>query len=127
MNRTYNEPVKETFSFPLTEQELLAKGQEASSLHTEILQREYDLSIYKKARKAEIDTLASKRNQFLKIMNAKSEDRVVDCQKVYDFASKRISYLFRGEIMLEREMNQFETSAEHSFSQSLNPSVAPAQ
>ena len=103
-----SEKVRETFAFELGSEELLAKGQEASSLNREIADKNYRLAIYKKERKAEIDNLQSKLNQVLKVIDLKKEDRTVEVDKVYNYDDKVITYMFRGEILRDRPMDQFE-------------------
>jgi hypothetical protein len=107
--QTYKEIVREIFTFKLTEHELLAKGEEAGELHRDILDKEYKLSILKKERKAEIDKIRADFNHLMKIIDKKEEDRQVDVVKIFDFEKKMVSFVFSGEVLRERPMDNYET------------------
>lgn len=117
--------VRERFTFPLSSDELVTKGQEAADLNKQVSEKEYTLSIYKKERKAEIDNLRSNINSTLKVIAAKAENREVECDKIYNYDRKVIEYVYHGELMKERAMDQLE--AQTQFSNVVPPAVLRPQ
>jgi hypothetical protein len=107
--KTYKEIVREVFTFQLTPTELVAKGEEAANLNKAIQNKEHALAVFRKERKAEIDSLRGDLNHVLRVVEAKSEDREIECAKVYDFEVKKVSFIYKGEILKERNMEERET------------------
>jgi len=105
---TFTETTKETFPFALTDTELLDRANAASSLSAELKQKQNVFLAIKKAKKAEIDVIADELDHLMQIILEKKEDRQVDCQKVYDTSQRKVVYLFRGEVMAERPMDNSE-------------------
>jgi hypothetical protein len=114
MSRTYTEKTKEYLTFQLTQEEIANKAVEAATLNGQVFQLNAEFSAYKKRRKSEIDTVASQVDQLLRVVNAKQEDREVECDKIYDFDRSIVSYVFKGEVMKERSMEQFEKQLQNT-------------
>lgn len=110
-NRVEN--VRERFSFKLTTDELVKKGEEAAELNKQIALKEYHLTTYSKEKKAEINSIKGNLNNILKIVEAKTEEREVDAQKVFDFEAKKVLFFHDNVKMKERPMEHFEIALQY--------------
>lgn len=100
--------ISKRFTFKLTEQDYSAKAKALGSLREDLDRVEADFAKAKAAFKDSSDTLGGEIRAELRIIRAGEEERLVDCEEVYDYARAIVYWLYQGQIMGQRTMEMAE-------------------
>lgn len=118
--KTYIE--KKYLNIPLTQDELLEKGDQAAAISEEIgrieIEKKQEMASYTRIIKSQQERLSF----VLETVKKKYEHKEVESEAIYDYEAKKIFYTFEGEVLAERSMGEeelqfslFEDVPDHQF------------
>lgn len=94
------ELVTKTAIVTLTEDEKLDYGVQAGQMEKLICQ----LDDQKRALSKELKSFKDERHRLLKAIEQGEEERTIECSVEYDFENSIVSYIYRGDIVDQRKM-----------------------
>jgi hypothetical protein len=109
------ESARETITFPLTDEEILKAGKEASQLDSQYKAVDAKFSMIKKDYKDQLGGLSSQLNYKFRIIADECEDREVDCVQRKNYTRKVVQYLVNGDVMKERPMGEWEMTSKKAL------------
>lgn len=110
------ESARETITFPLSDEEILKAGKEASQLDSQHKQIEAKFNQIKKDYKGQLDGLNSQINYKFMLIKDECEDRDTDCTQRKNYTRKVVQYLYNGRVMKERPMQDYEMTSKKALS-----------
>jgi hypothetical protein len=109
------ESARETLTFPLTDEEILKAGKEASQLDSQHKSIEAKFNQIKKDFKGQLDGLSSQINYKFMLIKDECEDRETDCTQRKNYTRKVVQYLYNGQVMKERPMQEYEMTSKKAL------------
>lgn len=101
---TVTEKLKKEFTFPLTQSDRADLGSKAADLSGQIAKEYAELDEIKKEKTAAIRAKEAERDNFLAIIRARKENRVVEATVIRNFEAKLVQYWYQGKLLEERAM-----------------------
>lgn len=92
----------------LTPPEIMAYGQEAGLVSSELRDLGFKFEDVKKQWKGKLLKVESTLNSILKKLKDGTEYRNVECTEEKDYAARRVRYYFEGQIVEERNLHEHE-------------------
>ena len=97
----------QTFTFPMTDPDVLTRVDEVN----ELISQETSLSAKKQLIQKEINTLKADANHKLQCIARREEPREVECMVVFDYEGRTVETTYEGEIMNSRKLSEWEFSS----------------
>lgn len=104
--------VQKDLMFELTEKERVKKQDEFRDVDNDIGSLKNEIAEFRRAKNAEIKELQVTKTKLNKILEENAEPRNVKCTVRYIFATNKVQYVYKGEVMEERELEDWERQDE---------------
>lgn len=114
------EDQRETVAFQLSDDEILAAGKEAAELNSQLKEAVGKFSQIKKDWSGKIKGLEAQMNYKFLIIADQAEDREVECTKRLLFKKGVAQFIYKGVVVKERVMSEWEKTSAQNVQASLN-------